>query len=211
MPTFEQLKDRAKMTLRANYGGCVATLLIVLLLICVSSYTVIGAVLVAMPLTLGLLCYFLMVFQGAQPDFSVVFTTGFSIHYGRKIGGYLWMGLWIFLWSLLFFIPGIIKAYSYAMTPYLLAAYPDIQAKDALKLSMRIMQGHKMELFILQLSFIGWAILSSFTCGLLYILYVGPYMQITLVGYYCELLNFAVRCNVIGAEELNGAPLRDFR
>ncbi len=77
MPTFEQLKDRAKMTLRANYGGCVATLLIVLLLICVASYTVIGAVLVAMPLTLGLLCYFLMVFQGAQPDFSVVFTTGF--------------------------------------------------------------------------------------------------------------------------------------
>ena len=208
MPTFEQLKDRAKMTLRANYGSCVATFLIIILLIAVSFYTFIGAFLITIPLILGLLCYFLMVFQGAQPDFSIIFTTGFTINYGRKIGGYLWMNLWIFLWSFLFIIPGIIKAYSYAMTPYLLAAYPDIRATDALKLSMRIMQGHKLELFVLQLSFIGWAILSSFTCGLLYILYVGPYMQITLVGYYCELLNYAVRSNVIGAEELNGAPLR---
>ena len=170
MPTREQLKDRAKMTFRANYGNCVATYLIAMLLIGVSAYTVVGTVLVAIPLELGLLCFFLMVFQGAMPDLSVMFTTGFAINYGRKIGGMLWMGLWTFLWSLLLFIPGIIKAYSYAMTPYILAAYPDVRAKDALKLSMRMMEGHKLELFVLHLSFIGWAILSSFTCGILLVL-----------------------------------------
>lgn len=208
MPTREQLKDRAKMTFRANYGNCVATYLIAMLLIGVSAYTVVGTVLVAIPLELGLLCFFLMVFQGAMPDLSVMFTTGFAINYGRKIGGMLWMGLWTFLWSLLLFIPGIIKAYSYAMTPYILAAYPDVRAKDALKLSMRMMEGHKLELFVLHLSFIGWAILSSFTCGILLVLYVGPYMQITTVGYYCELMDFAVKCGVVSTEELNGAPLQ---
>lgn len=208
MPTREQLKDRAKMTFRANYGNCVATYFIAILLIGVVSYTGIGAILVAIPLSLGLLCYFLMVFQGAMPELSVMFTTGFAINYGRKIGGYLWMQLWVFLWSLLFFIPGIIKTYSYAMTPYILAAYPDVSAKDALKLSMRIMEGHKAELFVLQLSFFGWAILSSFTCGILMILYVGPYMQTTMVGYYCELLDYAVKCGVVSVEELNGAPPR---
>ena len=208
MPTREQLKDRAKMTFRANYGNCVATYLIAMLLIGVSAYTVVGTVLVAIPLELGLLCFFLMVFQGAMPDLSVMFTTGFAINYGRKIGGMLWMGLWTFLWSLLLFIPGIIKAYSYAMTPYILAAYPDVRAKDALKLSMRMMEGHKLELFVLHLSFIGWAILSSFTCGILLVLYVGPYMQITTVGHYCELMDFAVKCGVVSTEELNGAPLQ---
>ncbi len=208
MPTREQLKERAKMTFRANYGNCVATFLIAMLLIGVSFYTGIGAILVAIPLELGLLCYFLMVFQGAVPDLPVIFTTGFAINYGRKIGGMLWMGLWTFLWSLLFIIPGIIKFYSYAMTPYILAAYPDVSATDALKLSMRIMNGHKAELFVLHLSFIGWAFLSSFTCGILLILYVGPYMQTAIVGYYCELLDFAVKCGVVSVEELNGAPLQ---
>ena len=208
MPTREQLKERAKMTFRANYGNCVAAYLIAMLLIGVATYTAVGGILVAIPVELGLICFFLMAFRGATPDLSIMFTTGFSINYGRKVGGYLWMGLWTFLWSLLFFIPGIIKAYSYAMTPYILAAYPDVKAKDALKLSMRIMEGHKLELFILNLSFIGWTILSSFTCGILLILYVGPYMQTTIVGYCCELLDFAVKCGVVSAEELNGAPLQ---
>ena len=176
MPTREQIKERAKMTFRANYGNCVATYLIAMLLIGAASYTGVGTILVAIPLELGLMCYFLMIYQGAKPDLSTMFTTGFAINYGRKIGGYLWMILWTFLWSLLFFIPGIIKAYSYAMTPYILAAYPDVRAKDALKLSMRIMNGHKAEA--------------------------------TMVGYYCELIDFAVKCNIIGADELNGAPLR---
>ena len=70
------------------------------------------------------------------------------------------------------------------------------------------MNGHKAELFVLHLSFIGWAFLSSFTCGILLILYVGPYMQTTIVGHYCELLDFAVKCGVVSVEELNGAPLQ---
>lgn len=207
MPTREQIKERAKLTLRANYGISVAAFLIVSILISASAYLSVGALFITIPLTLGFVCFSLILYQGGKATISDLFNTGFCINYLRKIGGMLWMSLFTWLWSLLFVIPGIIKMYSYAMTPYILAAYPDVKAKDALKLSMRIMDGHKMELFVLQLSFIGWSLLSACTCGLLMLLYVGPYMRITNTGYFCELLDFAVKCGIVSPEELNGAPI----
>ena len=164
----------------------------------------VGMILAAVPLQLGTICFFLMVWQGGYPEIETIFNTGFAINYGRKIGGYLWMLLWSFLWSLLFWIPGIIKAYSYSMTPYILAAYPDVKTKDALRLSMRIMEGHKWEYFVLILSFIGWNLLSLCTCGILEILYVGPYMQTTVVGYQSALLDLAVRNGLVSSGQLLG-------
>jgi len=207
MPTREQIKERAKLTLRANYGVSVLAFLLVGLLAYASAYLVVGSIFVAIPLSLGLMCFCLVIYQGGKANIADLFNTGFCINYLRKIGGMLWMGLFTWLWSLLFVIPGIIKAFSYAMTPYILAAYPDVKAKDALKLSMRIMNGHKAELFVLGLSFLGWELLSAFTCGLLTFLYVGPYMQITMTGYYCELLDYAVKCGIVTPDELNGAPI----
>lgn len=205
MPARAELKERAKTIFRANYGNSVLAFLIVSLLVGFVSYTLFGTILLAFPLELGLICFYLMMYSGGFPDLSVLFTAGFTINYARKIGGMAWMILWIFLWSLLFIIPGIIKAYSYAMTPYILAAYPDVKAKDALKLSMRIMNGHKGELFVLQLSFLGWQLLSLLTCGILEILYVGPYMNLTMVAYEYELTDYAVRSGVISGAELLGA------
>lgn len=71
------------------------------------------------------------------------------------------VGLYIFLWSLLLIIPGIIKTYSYAMTPYIMAENPEMTVSEAIKESMRIMDGQKMSLFFLNLSFIGWDMLIS--------------------------------------------------
>lgn len=75
-------------------------------------------------------------------------------------------GLYTFLWALLFVIPGIIKSYAYAMTPFLMAEDPNLTAKEAIKLSQEKMMGHKAELFCLDLTFIGWQILAALTAGI---------------------------------------------
>ena len=79
------------------------------------------------------------------------------------------------LWSLLFFIPGIIKSYSYALAEFISRENPEKTATECLDESKELMNGHKMDLFLFDLSFIGWHILSALTCGILYI-YVMPYM-----------------------------------
>ena len=116
----------------------------------------------------------------------------------------LWMMLKVFLWSLLFVIPGIIKALSYAMTPYILHQYPNVPAMEACNISEKMMKGHKTDLFITELSFLGWILLAGLTFGILYILYVGPYMEMTMAGIYDELERLALESNIVTEAELNG-------
>lgn len=92
--------------------------------------------------------------------------------------------LYVWLWSLLFIIPGIVKSYEYYMLPYILAENPDISKEDAFRLSKEMMDGEKWNTFVLGLSFIGWNILSVFTCGLLSIFYINPYMNMTYAHLY---------------------------
>ena len=94
------------------------------------------------------------------------------------------MGLFIFLWSLLFVIPGIVKAYSYRMIPYLMAEDSNLSFFEAKDLSRRMMDGHKWNTFILDLSFIPWHILSFLTAGIVGVLYVVPYVEYTDVELY---------------------------
>lgn len=92
--------------------------------------------------------------------------------------------MYVFLWSLLFIIPGIIKSYEYYMVPYILAENPQLEADDVFRLTREMMDGNKLDTWVLELSFIGWSILAVFTCGLLAIFYVNPYMQMTLAHLY---------------------------
>lgn len=94
--------------------------------------------------------------------------------------------LYVFLWSLLCVIPGIIASYKYAMVPYILAEEPDLSPKEALSRSEVMMQGHKLDLFLLNLSFIGWGILSVFSCGIGFI-WLIPYMYTTQTEFYREI------------------------
>lgn len=89
----------------------------------------------------------------------------------------------IFLWSLLLVVPGIIKALAYAMTPYVLADEPQLNAGEAIAKSARMMQGHKHQLLLLELSFIGWIFLGVLTGGL-GMLWVEPYMNCSLAAFY---------------------------
>ena len=88
-------------------------------------------------------------------------------------GKAIWLAIitqfFTFLWSLLFIIPGIVKIFAYSMAPYILADDPELTANQALSKSKEIMNGHKFDLFVLQLSFLWWYMLSAITFGIAYI------------------------------------------
>lgn len=177
----KELKQAAKRLLGENYWPLVGATLVVNGILGAAAYAggTAGAFFVS-PLLTGLLCYIISMARGRRDAFSSLFTEGFrGKYYLRRVGGMAWMSLFTYLWSLLFVIPGIVKSYSYALTPYLLATHPEIGAKQALKLSMKLMDGKKGELFLLDLSFLGWGLLSVLTFGALSVFYVSPYQTAT--------------------------------
>ena len=101
--------------------------------------------------------------------------------YWRNVWGMLLMCIFITLWSLLLVIPGIIKSFSYAMTPYILKDYPELSPNQAINLSIKMMKGHKFDLFCLFLSFIGWIFLSILTLGV-GLIWLMPYIQTTMAA-----------------------------
>ncbi|MBO7575052.1 MAG: DUF975 family protein [Bacteroidales bacterium] len=107
-------------------------------------------------------------------------------NYLHKVWGMFLMELKVFLWSLLFLIPGIIMSFSYAMTPYILEEHPEIGAWDASTRSKEIMTGHRFDLFWLYLSFIGWAVLCILTFGI-GLFWLIPYMSASEIGFYEDL------------------------
>ena len=107
-------------------------------------------------------------------------------NYFHKVWGMFLMELRVFLWSLLFLIPGIIMSFSYAMTPYILEEHPEIGAWEASTRSKEIMTGHRFDLFWLYLSFIGWAVLCILTFGI-GLFWLIPYMSASEIGFYEDL------------------------
>lgn len=106
--------------------------------------------------------------------------------YFHKVWGMFLMGLFIGLWSLLFLIPGIVKSFSYAMTPYILDEHPELSAYEAIQRSRKMMRGHKFDLFYLYLTFIGWFILCLLTAGIGF-LWLIPYVETTQAAFYRDL------------------------
>ena len=114
---------------------------------------------------------------------------GFQYQFGRNFGAYLWKALFLFLWSLIPFVGPIlarVKHYAYCVTPFIIVEHPEIDARQALKESIRLTSGHKWDLFVLDLSFLGWEILSLFTFGLLPIFFLTPYKGLSFAGFYTE-------------------------
>ena len=98
-------------------------------------------------------------------------------------------GLYVFLWSLLFVIPGIVAAYKYAMAPFIMAENPGMTANEAITASKEMMDGHKFELFCLELSFLGWSILTVFTLGI-GSLWLNPYINMAFAVFYRNIQGF---------------------
>lgn len=108
----------------------------------------------------------------------------FKNNYANSVVALLLQEIFLCLWTLLFIIPGIVKSYSYAMVPFLLADNPELQATEVITKSRQMMDGYKWQAFVLDLSFIGWEILSAITCGLVGVFYVNPYVFQTKAELY---------------------------
>ena len=111
-------------------------------------------------------------------------------------------GLYTFLWTLLLLIPGIIKSYAYRMVPYILADNPKMGADNAITLSRKMMDGNKFELFVLELSFLGWYLLGLLALGV-GILFVNPYYNATEAQLYLVLREKAIGLGYCSYEDLN--------
>ena len=133
---------------------------------------------------LGYAKFLLMQHDRQDPNASLLFSKfncfgdGFLQHLLRRI--------YVFLWSLLFVVPGIVASYSYSMTPFIMAEHPDMSASEAIAASKDMMQGHKGELFCLDLSFIGWSFLCGLTAGIGYIA-LNPYTNAARAVFYRNL------------------------
>jgi uncharacterized membrane protein len=180
-----QIKQIARQQLSLNYGLTLFFVVIPWVILGLAATTIIGA-LIAAPLIIGSSYGLLLLYRGVEPNQQDLLLGYDSKKMVHNIIQLFLTSVYVVLWSFLLIIPGIIKSYSYAMVPFLLAD-PDVQQEDVITLSRQMMDGRKMDLFILQLSFIGWAILGVFTLNILNFLYTIPYMQLATAGFYQEL------------------------
>ena len=170
----KQIKANAKAAMKGHLGLAILVILVIGLLLCVASATLIGAILLAF--------FFMKLYRQENVSLNDSFG-GFSNFSNNMVAGIL-VPIFTFLWSLLFFIPGIVKSFSYAMTFYILNDHPEYSATQAITESRKMMHGHKGELFVLYLSFLGWDLLSLLTLGILEIVYVAPYKAAAIAGFY---------------------------
>ncbi len=137
--------------------------------------------LLATILSAGFITYCLAIRRGKEMPLTTLFD-GFSMA-GKLILLQVVMGIFVFLWTMLFIIPGIIATYRYRFALYNLLENPDMGIMEAINLSKQQTMGYKWQLFVLDLSFLGWCILSVFTLGLL-LIWLQPYMTLTDIAFY---------------------------
>ena len=204
MDSITNYKNRALSALENKWGNFVAITFVYGFIIGITQILsgdkdspailhLIGLVLfiLALPLTWGFQTLFLGAVRGGEATAKDMFEGYNKELFSRVLTTTLLYYVYVFLWSLLLLIPGCIKSYSYAMTPYILKDNPEMKNNAAIEESMRIMNGHKLELFLLDLSFIGWALLSFLTCGIGF-LWLAPYMNMARVNFYEDLKKASV-------------------
>lgn len=210
------LKERAKVSLKQDLGAAMAVYIIYMTIISVStvpsaisnamnvissaldsqsdqfginflSFSITAPILTVVLsgfLSVGMARFYLNLADRKKAQISDLFSQ--IPHFGNVLVYMLLSTIFIFLWSLLFLVPGIIAALGYAMAPYILAEHPEISAPDALKMSKQMMKGNKGKLFRLQLSFIGLSLLCVLTFGIGY-LFLFPYMQASVAEFFNEV------------------------
>lgn len=163
---------------------------------------IVYACFVASPITVGYRRYF-MEARGGNAPFSSLFSVFGKPGYLATVKTLFMTNLSIFLWSLLLVIPGIIKSYQYCMVPYILAERPDMDYRRAMELSRQMTDGEKWNIFVLQLSFIGWELLGVLCFGI-GLLFVTPYVEATMAELYTALRTKAMSLGQTDASELPG-------
>lgn len=190
MKTSSELRAQAWGVLSGKWGmAVVATLVYFVIsgvLSCIPYVSYIAVLLVSLPLAYGFTIMLLNVVRGSDVQLDTM-GEGFK-DYGRILGTMLLSSVYQFLWMLLLIVPGIIKGYSYALTPYLLKDHPELKFNAAIEESMRLMSGNKMRLFLLDLSFIGWFLFGLITFGIAF-LWITPYWNTARAAFYEDLMS----------------------
>ena len=193
-----EIKNFAKEKLSGNLGS-IWKILIIALGISLASTCVLSILfnkmdadfldsllgILMMPLGIGTTAFFISLIENENFEAKDLFK--YYHDFVKIIGVTVLMGLIIMLGYICFIIPGIILTLSYSLVPIILIKKPELGIVETLKYSREKMQGHKLDTFVLGLSFIGWAILGTLTFGILYI-WLYPYMQITFTKFYLNIL-----------------------
>lgn len=193
-----EIKNFAKEKLSGNLGS-IWKILIIALGISIASTCVLSILfnkmdadfldsllgILMMPLGIGTTAFFVSLIENENFEAKDLFK--YYHDFVKIIGVTILMGLIVMLGYICFIIPGIILTLSYSLVPIILIKKPELGIVETLKYSREKMQGHKLDAFVLGLSFIGWAILGTLTFGILYI-WLYPYMQLTFTKFYLNIL-----------------------
>lgn len=180
-----QLKLRAKDVLRGNWGVALVTFVLNSVICTVAGSIIpgLGGIAISGPMEAGVDSIYMTLQREEEPSVEQIFS-GFDNFLNTFLTGVL-RTVFVLLWSLLLFVPGIVKGIAYSQCFYILNDEPDMEAMDVLRASSELMDGHKLEYFLLQLSFLPWMLL----CVLIFpALYVVPYISATNAAYYDYLL-----------------------
>ena len=182
----KQAKRRALDTLKHRWGeAIVVSLLYSIILAALSSVIGVGGLLFGSILLIGY--YTILIEASINKKFNIekIISGLNGDTLSTRIVLSVIKNIYIFLWSLLFIIPGIVKSYAYILAEFIAMENPEMSASDCLRKSQELMDGHKKELFVLDLSFIGWHILCMFSFGIGY-LFLAPYIAQTRIHYIDE-------------------------
>ena len=184
------IRSAARAALKGHWAEAAMLTFVYQLLACSAAF-VAGAFstvvsLLLMPLAWGFSMAFLLNRRGVEDPFGIDKMFAGYKDFGRIFVTLLLQQIYILLWTLLLIIPGIVKSLSYAMTSFILFDNPEMKNNEAIELSMKMMDGHKVDLFWLQLTFIGWAILCILTLGIGFF-WLIPYIQASMVEFYKEV------------------------
>lgn len=161
--------------------------------------------LLLIPFTIAASGYYLNHIRGFNPEWKSLYKEGID-NYGSYLVTGVLVNAFTVLWSLLFVVPGIIKALAYSQAKYVIHDNPRLKGKEAIEISKRMTNGFKGDLFSMYLSFIGWYILVGLTCGILSI-YVTPYVETTAAMYYENLKRYSIENGIVAPEAFGIAPV----
>ena len=183
----EAVLDDIQMDIRPQDIVAVAFTVIVVLIVAAIVLAIVLAldVLLLNPVQVGINRFMVKSLDDTARIAEVGYT--FDHNYKNGVKVMFFKDLYVVLWSLLFIVPGIYKAYQYRMVPYILGENPDMTYQEVLQRSKDMMDGQKWDAFVLDLSFILWHMLGGITCGLAEIFYVAPYVNLTDAALYSRL------------------------
>lgn len=187
MRTNQEIRQDVSAMLKGKWSVAVLVALVFGVIASFTSCSFPLVLFVYAPMSLGFVKMMIGYVRGTQRmEVEGIFSAFNSTYYWKSMGLYLLQGIYTFLWTLLFIIPGVVKYCSYFFAPYILADNPTMTAEESICRSMQIMEGHKMQLFLMLLGYVALAMLSSI---LLFIpmLWIMPYYQVALVKLYEEV------------------------